>query len=155
VAELVLSARSPLHDLAVPRRCGAHRDQPPGVTVSARPDLAIARVVAGKGKLTQTQDALFSLARVRPNDRPGAVGADGVLLIGCAPGQWLALAEGSRAGGFVSALGTACAGIATVTDQTSAKVIVRVSGPRVRDALAKGCPIDLHEIGRASCRERV
>ena len=144
MAELVLNARSPLHDLAVPRRCGAHRDQPPGVTVSAHSGLAIARVVAGKAKVAQTQDALFALARIRPNDKPGVVGADGVLLIGCAPGQWLAVAEPSRADGFVAALKEACAGAATVTDQTSSKIVVRASGPRVRDALAKGCPIDLH-----------
>jgi methylglutamate dehydrogenase subunit D len=30
-----------------------------------------------------------------------------------------------------------------VTDHTSAKAVVRIAGARARDALAKGCPIDL------------
>jgi methylglutamate dehydrogenase subunit D len=144
VAELILTERSPLHDLAAPRRCGAHRDRPSGVTLSALTGIAVAHVVARKDKVAQTQDGLAVIAGVRPNDRPRVIGTGGVSLIGCAPGEWLAVAEAGRAKDLVAALTKACIGAATATDQTSAKIIVRVSGPHVRDTLAKGCPIDLH-----------
>jgi len=34
--------------------------------------------------------------------------------------------------------------LAAVTDQTDARAVLKLHGPRVRDVLAKGCPVDLH-----------
>ena len=62
---------------------------------------------------------------------------------GIAPGQWLAVAEYKRAAGFAAAIAETCAAAAMVTDHTSAKAMVRIAGAHARDALAKGCPIDL------------
>ena len=33
---------------------------------------------------------------------------------------------------------------AAVADQSDARLVLRLSGPRVRDVLAKGVPVDLH-----------
>jgi sarcosine oxidase subunit gamma len=44
----------------------------------------------------------------------------------------------------VSQLMLKLAGQAAVSDQSGSRAVMRVSGPRVRDALAKGCMIDLH-----------
>ena len=35
-------------------------------------------------------------------------------------------------------------GFASVSDQSDGRAVVRLAGPRVRDVLAKGLPIDLH-----------
>ena len=88
-------------------------------------------------------EALAAFAQVRPLDRPSVVAKVGVALIGIAPGQWLAVAEPKRAAGFAAAIAEACAAVATATDHTSVKAVVRIAGARARDALAKGCPIDL------------
>ena len=36
------------------------------------------------------------------------------------------------------------AGLADVVDQSDGRAVIRISGPRARDVLAKGLPIDLH-----------
>ncbi len=58
-----------------------------------------------------------------------------------APGQWLA-ASPDR--GLAARLTAELGGIAAVSDQSDARAVVRLSGPRARDVLAKGCSIDLH-----------
>jgi sarcosine oxidase subunit gamma len=71
-----------------------------------------------------------------------AAGVGGAL-IGTGPGHWLAIGEGGRQGALISELAAGLAGLASVVDQSHAKAVLRVSGPRVRDALAKGCMLDL------------
>ena len=44
----------------------------------------------------------------------------------------------------VSPRGARALGVAAVSDQSDARLVLRVSGPRVRDVLAKGVPVDLH-----------
>lgn len=57
--------------------------------------------------------------------------------------QWLVLREGpSRL--FELQLRSSLADVASVTDQSDGRTIVRISGPRARDTLAKGVHIDLH-----------
>ncbi len=89
-----------------------------------------------------------SRRRLEPGSstRPSKLRAakNGVAFIGCAPGQWLAVAGGSHAAGFVANLTQALGRVASVTDHTSAKTVVRISGARAREVLAKGRPIDLH-----------
>jgi methylglutamate dehydrogenase subunit D len=143
VASMTLDRRSALLDVAVPGRFGARRSGAPPVTLVERAGLAIALVTARKGKAVEAIEALAAFAQVRPLDRPSVVAKDGVALIGVAPGQWLAVAEPKSAVGFAAAIAEACAVVATVTDHTSAKAVVRIAGARARDALAKGCPIDL------------
>lgn len=144
MANVKLTARSALFGVDVPGRYGAPYNGAPAIQISVRPGLALAMIAARKGKRGQVIETLAAHTQAAPSDRPGQVTENGVTLIGCAPGQWLALAEASRAAGFVSELNQTLAAIASVTDHTSAKTVVRISGARARDALAKGCPIDLH-----------
>ena len=143
MASMILECRSALLDVAVPGRFGARRSGAPPVTLVERAGLALALVTARKGKAVEAIEALAAFAQVRPLDRPSVFAKDGVALIGVASGQWLAVAEPKRAVGFAAAIAEACAAAATVTDHTSAKAVVRIAGARARDALAKGCPIDL------------
>jgi sarcosine oxidase subunit gamma len=62
-------------------------------------------------------------------------------LIWTAPGQWLATSADRN---LADRLAADLAGIATVADQSDARAVVRISGPKARDVLAKGCLIDLH-----------
>jgi sarcosine oxidase subunit gamma len=65
-------------------------------------------------------------------------------VIGLAPQQWLAIAEGEKGRALLARIGTDLSGLAAVVDQSDAKAMLRLSGPRVRDVLAKGCALDLH-----------
>lgn len=60
------------------------------------------------------------------------------------PGQWLIMTDQVNSAQFELQLRTELAGLASIFDQSDGRTIVQVSGPRARDALAKGVLIDLH-----------
>ena len=77
-------------------------------------------------------------------DGPRIAAKNGVSFAGIGVGQWLAAAEAPAATEFVSSLRERLAGLASITDQSDGRVVLRLSGDRVRDVLAKGVPVDLH-----------
>jgi sarcosine oxidase subunit gamma len=131
-----------------------------GVIAADRSEIAIARVAARKG----WSSALAQRARERFGielpQGPRRVAANGLAVVGGGVESWLALSEtgfSSEAGfdsvarfnanGFAGSLRQAIDDVATVSDQIGSYVILRLTGPRVRDALAKFVPLDLHERG--------
>jgi methylglutamate dehydrogenase subunit D len=114
-----------------------------GVVLAVREGLALAAVAARRGREADLADAVERALGLRPPDGPKAVAGGGAVWIGVGPGQWLVAVEEDTAD-FVSALTGRLAGLAAVTDQSDGRVVLRVSGPRARDALAKGFSIDLH-----------
>jgi sarcosine oxidase subunit gamma len=70
-------------------------------------------------------------------------GAATVLWLG--PDEWLIACEAGAEAAMAQALRTALEGVpCAITDFTEAQTIVRISGPRARDLIAKGCTLDLH-----------
>jgi sarcosine oxidase, subunit gamma len=69
-----------------------------------------------------------------------------VLLVGSGPGEWLVLAAPGRQGPLVDRLQASTADLdelVTVIDTTHARALVRLTGARSRELLAKECGIDL------------
>ena len=62
-------------------------------------------------------------------------------LVWSGPDHWLFV---GKERGLIAEIAARLAGLAAVSDQSDARAVLRVSGPRVREALAKGCMIDLH-----------
>jgi sarcosine oxidase, subunit gamma len=86
----------------------------------------------------------------RPPTQPNTVarGAEcDVLWLG--PDEWLVRSNGAVAAGRLEAtLATALNGLyAAAVDVGSGYTVVEISGERVRDVLARGCPLDLHPRG--------
>ena len=52
--------------------------------------------------------------------------------------------DGADSAGFAARVRARIGPFAAVSDQSDARLVLRVSGPRVRDVLAKGVPVDLH-----------
>jgi sarcosine oxidase subunit gamma len=100
---------------------------------------ALATVIAARQRDAEALKRLMDFAQGSPSSSRFIHGMSDVIWSG--PGQWLVAAPGHDA---VAALTMKLGDVAAVTDQTDARVILRLSGPRVRDVLAKGCPIDLH-----------
>jgi methylglutamate dehydrogenase subunit D len=59
------------------------------------------------------------------------------------PGKWLAMLESAWGTGLENDLREGFAGFASVTNQSDGRSIIRVGGPKARQALAKGVPLDL------------
>ncbi len=72
--------------------------------------------------------------------KPGFSQAPGLRAIWAGPERWLIVAEGDVEAALVERLGEH----ATVTDQTDARTVLHVYGPRAADTLAKGVGLDLH-----------
>jgi len=111
------------------------------IRIERRDDHGLATVMARKGVGT---DAIGSALGLLAPARPGRhAGDDGLSLIGIGAGTWLALRE--AADPFWSdGLRDRLAGLASVSDQSGAYVIFRITGAGARTLLQRGLAIDLH-----------
>jgi methylglutamate dehydrogenase subunit D len=117
--------------------------RPARVAVCERSDLALASVIARRG----TDGALASKVReafgVELPMLPRRSAAGSVAFVWAGPGHWLATCEGEAGHRFEARLRTALAGLASVSDQSDGRAVLRIAGPCARDVLAKGLPVDL------------
>jgi sarcosine oxidase subunit gamma len=141
MAEARLQWRSAFDGLAPAGRSGGSVEDA-GLRVLRRDALALVSVIARKGQAGGVR------ARIKARlglDLPGGRSAvrDGdFAAIGTAPGAWLIVAEAKEA--FADELARTLDGVAAVIDQSGAYQVVRLSGPALRDILAKGVALDFH-----------
>jgi heterotetrameric sarcosine oxidase gamma subunit len=136
-------ASSALAGLAVPGRFGREGGEP-GVTIEERTGLGLVTVAARKGEAEALKQAVASAYGVELPDRSRAVHGPSVSFIGYGPGQWLAVSETFASEALARELGERLRGLASISDQSGGRTVLRVSGRRARAVLAKGLPIDLH-----------
>ncbi|MEA1833877.1 sarcosine oxidase subunit gamma family protein [Methylobacterium durans] len=143
MSELMTSAWAPRGAWTGYARAGRHGrlQGEAGIRLTLREGVGLATLIAGDGQ----EEALRAILSERYGwnlPEPGATALSGERgLVWSGPGQWLAVAESGEA---LRRLPEALRGLAAVTDQSDARAIVRVSGPRARAALAKGVTVDLH-----------
>ncbi len=142
MASIVLHERSALHGLAVPGHYG--RAGVTGLVIEERTDMAFATVIAKRDKRFALINAVNTTFGVVLPDGARRVSRGAVTFAGVGPEQWLASAEGAEAPGFAARVRSRVGLFAAVSDQSDSRLVVRLSGPRVRDVLAKGVPLDLH-----------
>ena len=133
---------SALAGIAVPGRYGKAEGEP-GVVISERVGLGLATVACRKGQADSLKAAIANVYGVELPDSSRAAKGPKVGFIGTGPGQWLAMSEGLGAEALARDLAQRLAGLASISDQSGGRTVIRVSGPRARDVLAKGLPIDL------------
>ncbi len=141
MAESVPRFVSALEGVAVPGRYG-RTDAAAGVVVAELPTAGLALVTARRGRsadLIAAAEAAFGVALPAT---PRRVGNGDLAFIWSGPDRWLAhCADAPPA--CMERLLAPLAAHAAVVDQSHARALLRISGPRVRDALAKGVAIDL------------
>jgi heterotetrameric sarcosine oxidase gamma subunit len=115
----------------------------PGVTISVRNDLGCATIMVRRGAQEQLKKRVKAVYEIDLIAGPHRSASGKVAFLGIGPATWLATQDdGGNA--FSLSLKQFIADAASVTDQTDGYVIHRVSGPRVRQTLAKGFSIDFH-----------
>jgi heterotetrameric sarcosine oxidase gamma subunit len=113
----------------------------PGARIAERQALTIVQVSAIPG-ISRDRSAIEGLLGLTLPG-PGASATSGVrsaLWVG--PGRWFVVEPGR--GKLAVGLESAAAGSFAVTDLSHSRTVLRLSGPRVLDVLAKGCAVDLH-----------
>ncbi|TFZ60875.1 sarcosine oxidase subunit gamma [Methylorubrum sp. Q1] len=114
---------------------------PAGIRLSLREGLGLATLIAAEGKDADLQTALADRFGPSLPEAGTAIFEGETGLIWSAPGQWLAVAPSPR---DLRDWPEALRGVASVTDQSDSRALVRISGPQARTMLAKGVAIDLH-----------
>ena len=120
---------SPLAAIAVQGRFGADKGAP-GVELSVRHAASIVSIIARNGK---SQALKLTLDRMM-----------GCTVLWAGADQYYAVADGMGEAELHNELKTRLAVLASVSDQSHGRVILRVAGPKARNVLAKGMPVDLH-----------
>ena len=144
MADMAAAARSSLDGLVSPGRHG-RAGGPPGLVLAELGQVALASVIARKGKAAQANEACRRSFGVELPRVPRRVEGRDIELLWTGPGQWMALLRRDLPPGELEArLAAFFAGLASVAEQSDGRSIIRVAGPKARDALAKGLPIDLH-----------
>jgi heterotetrameric sarcosine oxidase gamma subunit len=142
MASFAQEERFALHGLVAPGRYG--RAAVTGLVVEERTDIAFASVVMKRGKRATLVSAVDTAFGVALPAGPRRATAGLVTFAGTGRDQWMASAEGAEAAGFAVKLRARIGPFAAVTDQSDARLVLRLSGLRVRDVLAKGAAVDLH-----------
>ena len=113
-----------------------------GLTMTELTGFDLVQVMARRGQWSAVaRPARMATARPLPA-RPEAVEADGALLIWSGPDQFLALSP--RRLRRWKRHGSAFSGIASLSEQSDGRSLIRITGSRARDMLAKVCSLDLH-----------
>jgi sarcosine oxidase subunit gamma len=128
----------------VPGRYGKATADTPPIALMERRGLELCVIAALDGQGPQIEEKVRKLVRLGLPKGPKRVTVKGLALIGTAPGQWLAVAEGAASRKMLDALAKQLAGHAAITEQSDSKVVIRLSGSCAREVLAKGCSLDLH-----------
>lgn len=137
-----LASRSALHGLAAPGRYGKPGGDA-GVTIAERTGLGLATVAVRKGQDDDLKSSVRDNYGVElPEGSTMAQGKD-MSFIGTGPGQWLVVSGSLGHETLAEELATTLRGLASISDQSSGRAVIRISGPRARDVLAKGLSIDL------------
>ena len=137
-----LRPRSALAAVATPGRFGKSGGEP-GVIIVERLGLGLATVAARKGQTEALKAAVADAYGIDLPDTSRAVAGPDATFIGYGPGQWLAISESLSAESLARDLDQKLKGLASISDQSGGRTVLRISGPRARDVLAKGLPIDL------------
>lgn len=116
----------------------------PGLIVEERRDLSIVSVMVRKGRqaalASAAEQAFGAILPATPRHESGR----GLAFVWSGLGHWLAIAEAGAGKDLEAEMREKIGALASVADQSAGKFVLRVTGARVRETLAKGLPIDLH-----------
>ncbi len=114
-----------------------------GLAVEPRENLTMANLGAFKGKADALAEAIRTAYGVDLPRRPGRAEGQGIAFVWAGPDQWLAIAERTNNRDLEVELKKTVPSLASIVDISDGRVVVRISGPRARDVLTKGVPVDL------------
>lgn len=134
----ILSPRTPFEDLPVVAPIAGR-----GVTVSVRDGLGFATILTRKDRSAALAQRMHEHFRIELPQGSYRTTEGDLALVGTGPGAWFVTFEqGGNA--FAVGLREKIGDLASVTDQSDGYAVLRLTGPRVPEALCKLVPIDVH-----------
>lgn len=136
MAENILQARSAFPEFSSSR----YR----GLTLAVREPTTMVSLAALDGQSEKVQSVTQSIYGLSLPHRPVRVGGTDVSFLWFGPDRWMAVGERDGGRDVEENLKRHLHGIAAVVDHSDGRAVLRLSGARARDVLAKGVPLDLH-----------
>ncbi len=121
-----------------------------GVNLSVQPARAMVQLFARNGKADDVAKNLKLEAR------PGqATICKNFVTFPLSSGQWLLVSNADDPEKFAPAIEKKISGIGYISEQSDARICIRVSGLKARDLMSRGCRLDLHEsvISKGFCAQ--
>lgn len=140
MADLSWNETTPLSRIYKAKRHGA-AEGVAGLNMSEQTGFELVQVMARRGQRDATGQACLNAYGKTQPATPQAIAADGATLVWSGPDQFLVL---SPRGAALDKARMAFAGVASLSEQSDARALLRIAGPRARDMLAKICSLDLH-----------
>ena len=134
---------SALEGIAASGRYG-RRTGDVGMLVSEVAGAGLASVMTRSGRRQALAAAVRSAFAAELPAAPRREDGGAIAFIWSGPDQWLALTEVRPAKGMEALLAAPLAGLASIVDKSHGLTLLRLAGPRIRDALAKGIAVDLN-----------
>jgi heterotetrameric sarcosine oxidase gamma subunit len=142
VVELDWIATTPLSRIYAAGRHGV-KESAAGLAMAELGGFELVQVMARRGQWSAADQACKEAYGKPAPARPQAIEANGALLVWSGPDQFLVLSA-REAGSAMERAQLAFAGMASLSEQSDGRSLIRISGPRARDMLAKVCSLDLH-----------
>ena len=142
MVELNWIATTPLSRIYAAGRHGV-KESAAGLTMAELSDFELVQVMARRGQWSGVAQACAEGYGKSAPAKPQAVSAEGALLIWSGPDQFLVLSRRGE-GSAMERARLAFAGMASLSEQSDGRSLLRISGARARDMLAKVCSLDLH-----------
>jgi len=109
------------------------------IGLELREGFAAIQVFAKKGRISDVADLLDISAK------PGvSTITKEMTALPVSPGQWMVFSNKPNDHVFGEKLAKKLNGIGYVSEQSDARICIRVSGEKARDLMARGCRLDLH-----------
>ncbi|MFM9939049.1 MAG: sarcosine oxidase subunit gamma [Hyphomicrobiaceae bacterium] len=116
-----------------------------GVALVEQPWRPTLLVMASAGQAQQAATTIAKIIDLPLPTRPARVANPHAAIVWSGPGQWLVMSEEEDAAThMIPGLAAALADLASYSEQTDARVILRLSGPGSRRTLMKLVGIDVH-----------
>ncbi len=131
VPEAILTRASPLASMSPRPGASAQSRGLPGVELSVRHPTSIVTVIARKGN----GDGLAARRSINSRTAP-FIGPDSISI--------MSLPKDRTEGALYGELKNRLNGMASVSEQSHGRIIVRIAGSQSRNVLAKGAAVDLH-----------
>ncbi len=121
------------------------------ITIGVRKSVECAQLFAGNGNQAKIAKKLnFDSSTGKATETKGFTA------LPIAPGQWILISKNS-APGFADGVAKSINGLGYLSQQSDSRICLRVSGPKARELMSRGCRLDLHEShsGAGFCAQTV
>ncbi len=140
----LMQARSALETF-LPPKVSDNQEQKPGVIIEERPNICLLQMIARNNDPLQLANIMTQyLGLEKPLAPMAAASKNGLLICATGPLEYWVMGQKPDAIDALAAIQFKAEQSASIFDQSEGKLVLRLTGAKAADILAKGTALDLH-----------